>query len=479
MTYAVNPCPNPNYPGVPQLDLGPVFTCGTLTVPEDRSKPDGATITIPVAIAKAQSASPKPDPILYLAGGPGGSGIITAVQRVGDGWNRDRDVVFIDQRGTFHAKPRLSCPEIDEFAVEAISFAASSPDAPAKSAAATKACRDRLAGDGWNLASFDTEENSADIADLRVALGIDEWNVYGVSYGSDLALQLLRDHPEGIRSVIVESLVPPQINLIDAFWPSAAEGYRALFAACAAQPACQSTYPDLERELTQVVNDLAAAPRTVTVPNPAGGADVAVVIDGYAVANTVVIASLVPGSIAPVPAMIHDLVTGGGTKLAEAMLRGLPPTDVVGYGLTYGVFCGEQIAGTKPEQTKAAAEKALPDFPDGVLSLVPQSAHVFGDCAAWDVPEADGPVHEPATGDVPVLLLAGELDAITPPSSADLAASTLGHATVLRFPDAGHDVMIWSTPCAVDVLHAFLDADGGQFDHSCVEAIQTPPFETT
>jgi pimeloyl-ACP methyl ester carboxylesterase len=112
-----------------------------------------------------------------------------------------------------------------------------------KDLAAVRACHARLVGDGNDLASFDTSENASDIADLRTALGIREWNVYGVSYGNDLALQLLRDHPDGIRSLTVDSVVAPQINLIERFWPIAAEGLTALFDACAAEPTCARASP--------------------------------------------------------------------------------------------------------------------------------------------------------------------------------------------------------------------------------------------
>jgi TAP-like protein len=112
-TYAAAPCPSPNVPGVPQLELGPEFSCGYLTVPENRARPEGRQIRIPVARARSASAEPQPDPLLYLAGGPGGTGLATAVLRLQQGWTRDRDVLFVDQRGTLHADPLLSCPEID------------------------------------------------------------------------------------------------------------------------------------------------------------------------------------------------------------------------------------------------------------------------------------------------------------------------------------------------------------------------------
>jgi len=112
--YVESPCPSPNFPGVRRLELGATFTCGTLTVPEVRSDPDSRLITIQVAVAKAHAPVPKPDPIVYLAGGPGWSAMVPARERVFRGWNRNRDVVFVDQRGTYHAEPRLSCPEIDD-----------------------------------------------------------------------------------------------------------------------------------------------------------------------------------------------------------------------------------------------------------------------------------------------------------------------------------------------------------------------------
>jgi pimeloyl-ACP methyl ester carboxylesterase len=103
----------------------------------------------------------------------------------------------------------------------------------------------------------------------------------------------------------------------------------------------------------------------------------------------------------------------------------------------------------------------------------------MSDCQAWDVPKIAADVHAPTTSDVPVLLLAGELDAITPPSGAELAASDLSNSTLLRFPGAGHDVTIWSASCAVDVMYAFLEQPGGDFDQSCLASVRVPAFATS
>lgn len=204
------------------LDLGSDFDCGYLTVPQNREEPDGPTVRLAVARIGATAATPAPDPIVYLTGGPGGSALLSAVQRVENGWNSDREVIFFDQRGTWKSDPLLACPEVDAFMAEWVGLDTTDPATAKRSGEAVRACRDRITAEGWDPADFNTTQNAADLADLRTALGIDEWNLYGVSYGTDLALQTLRDHPEGIRSVVLDSVVPPQQVVFDTFWPSAA-----------------------------------------------------------------------------------------------------------------------------------------------------------------------------------------------------------------------------------------------------------------
>ena len=476
-SFAPAPCPNPIVAGVPRLDLGPEFECGYLTVPENRSKDNGRTIRIAVARAKASSPNPKPDPIVYLTGGPGGSGLAVAGPLVRAGWNADRDAIFLDQRGTLKSDPLLACPEVDAFLIDQLELSPMQPSTADRDAAATRACHDRLVAAGIDLAAFNTTENAADVADLRVALGIPEWNVYGVSYGTDLALQMVRDHPEGIRSLVLDSLVPPQLNLFEGFWPNAAAGYRALFAACAAQPACHGAFPNLEAEFVALVNELAAEPRTVPYTNPSTGQTVNTVFDGYTLANLVVVASLVRGAIAKVPALIHDLAVGDGTLAAAAYVATAPPPGLTGYGLTYGVFCSEQTPFTTLKRVVAKAQRVLPDFPESVLSLVPQIPRVFEDCANWSVPKADQHTRKPARVDIPVLLLEGSLDAVAPVNWAEAAQKTLPNSTLLVFPGAGHDVIAWQHVCAIAIMRNFLNQPD-EFDDSCLQTVEVPPFDT-
>lgn len=478
--YAPAACPAPILPGVPAL--GPEFSCGYLTVPENRARPGGRTIKIAVARLKAAAARPRPDPVVWLTGGPGGSGLLDAftVSRLSPAINTDRDVVFVDQRGTGRAEPLLSCPEIDAFTRRAVTMVATDPDTTRKGVEATRACRDRLARTGYDLSAYNTTENAADIADLRTALGVKEWNVYGVSYGSDLALQLLRDHPQGIRSMVLDSVVTPHLNLLEGLWPNAADQYQAMFAACAAQPACQAAYPGLRAEFTATVRRLNRRPLTVPVPGQAGAPPTTVVFDGYQLANMVVVAALPPWALTTVPAAVHALAAGDGLPAARTVLAGNSPPGFVGWGLFYGVVCREQAAFTDRRKVQAAGQAALPDFPDRVLSLPPQQefvARIFPDCAAWDVGRADRRVTAQTRSDVPALLMSGTFDGPAGTRWAAAAATGLSRSRVLVFPGLGHSVFDQSA-CARAILVGFFDQPSGGYDTSCVDTLTVPPFTT-
>lgn len=474
-SFAAAPCPTV-YPGAPQFDVKPGSECGYLTVPEDRSKPDGRTIRLLVVRMPSASPSPKSDPVVYLAGGPGAPPFFSSAPKE---WAFDRDVILLTQRGTMLADPHLTCAETDAFYAQDVSIGAQAPSASEMSSAAAGACRDRLTKDGWDLAAYDTAADAADVADLRVALGLQEYNLYGVSYGTNLALQVLRDHPEGVRSLILDSVLPPQVDLVESGWTSAASSYDAIFTACAAQAACVAAYPNVRQELTTLVNELSAHPRTVAYTDPNTGTRTDVVIDGFQLASGVVVAAAQNGGLAEVPKAIHDLAVGDGSLAAAILVQAPSPPNVISWGLQLGVACGEWMARTSGPRIKEVGKAALPDFPEAVVSLPAQIPFVPADCAAWKMPAASPSASQPTSSDVPVLMGAGTFDSATPPAYAAEAAKTLPNAVNLTFPGAGHGLASdpASKDCFTKVMASFLDRPVG-FDHSCVQTLQIPAFTT-
>lgn len=225
--------------------------CGFLVVPENRQADTGNELQLAFAIFYSFSDSPFADPIIYLEGGPGGSALTAPDLWFDSSFRDERDVILIDQRGTGFSLPSLNCPELDE-SEDTIEGALE--------------CQDRLLDEDIDLSAFNSRENAADIDDLRIALGYDEVNLYGVSYGTRLGLTVLRDHPEGLRSVVLDSVYPPNI---DTNYNVAIDTYNLMslmFADCAADSVCSSAFPDLENRFYEALDTLDMEPALVEDP---------------------------------------------------------------------------------------------------------------------------------------------------------------------------------------------------------------------
>jgi pimeloyl-ACP methyl ester carboxylesterase len=465
LSYEAAPCPRPNYPGVPEADLGPDYTCGYLTVPENRREPNGRTIKLLVARVKAVSDTPEPDPIIYLASGPGGAGTLSAPGVVAGGMNANRDVIFVNPRGTIHSDPFLSCPETDEFASQSMGLVYTAPSTAKVDADAVKSCRERLAHTGADFATYNSLENAADIADLRLALGLNEWNLYGVSYGTDVAQQILRGHPDGIRSVVLHSVVPTSKNLIDRWWEAPPSGLAAIAKACNDEPACAAAYPDLLAMFTTAVNALNQTPAKVSVRGPAGQ-PVAVTVDGFKLVSLIVTWTTDRARVADIPRMIFEAARG------DVVL----PSDqwgLLGSGLAFGAYRQEMANRTTPEQVLAEARKAMPRLPESVLRITPTGSYLFDECRAWGLGRSDRAARLPASSDLPTLILSGSFDSSTAPAWVDDIIDGFPNSVVLQFPGIGHGV-ISPSACAQSIMTAFLDNPGPDVDRSCIASIKLP-----
>ena len=183
-------------------------SCGYLLVLESHSRPTGRTIRLLVAKYPARSSEKRADPVVYLAGGPGDIAPLEVNGLIAADFIRDRDILVVSQRGTMFSEPALTCAPIDNVNRELLSLRFYSEATERAHLAATEACHRELAATGADLSAYNSTESAADFADLRKALGIAVSNVYGTSYGSYLAQTLIRDHPEGIRSVVLDSVLP-------------------------------------------------------------------------------------------------------------------------------------------------------------------------------------------------------------------------------------------------------------------------------
>lgn len=470
-SYQTTPCPQPNIVGFPDLDFPPAVRCGYLTVLENRAKPDGPRIRIFVMRAPAVSATPRRDPIVYLSGGPGGAGSFEVASMVKMGLNADREVIFVDQRGTHRAEPRLGCAGWERFVYDAISLPYAAESTTVAETAAIRECHDKLAAAGVDLAAYNSTENAADIADLRVALGIDTWNVYGVSYGSKLALIVLRDHLQGIRSVVLDSVSPPTNNIAENWWAAPASSFKAIFAGCAAQPACATAYPKLEEDFIAAVNRLDKTPVVVQVKD-ASGRPVTVNIDGFAFTYTLIMASE-HGDASGVARMITDIARGDPDSVAAAYLASRGPPDFIGLGgigLALTVFCAEHANLTSEAAALARAKVAFPGFPDRVLKVQPKQGRLFTACPVWNVGKAAPSVSAPVVSNAPVLIFEGAFDAATAPEWVDLITPNLQGAQFVTFPFTGHAVL-GKSKCALSIMSAFLDNPAKPANPTCAAQI--------
>ncbi|MFI6497950.1 alpha/beta fold hydrolase [Nonomuraea typhae] len=469
--FTPGPCPRTPEP----IEALATARCGVLEIPENRARPGGRTIRLAVAAIPAASAEPAPDPVVFMSGGPGGETFDDIPFLVSSGLNRDRDLIVMAQRGNLYDKPNLACPELDRFYARSAGLPSYAPQTRSLLLDAVQRCRNRLTAGGTDLSAYNSTQNAADFADLRTTLGIKQWNVYGHSYGGDLALTYMRLHPRGIRAVALDSVAPPQSVSLPFAWHSAREGLGNLYKACTAEPRCKSRYPDLERILNEQVRKLEARPLTLTARPPQGGDPVQVVLDGGALLN-VLVAKSIP--FADVPAAIDELGRGRPGRFARARAAvSVQAAGQTAHGLTQSVVCSEWVPGHPPSDVLKAGRDAFPAWPEAVQAQAPQLAFQDQICRIWNVPDRTVVQRVPTVQSVPTLFINGTFDMKTGAGWARRTARTLSRSTIVAVPGIGHWVVPQS-PCAQKVLASFLARPAAP-DTACVAGLTWEPFTIT
>ena len=463
--------------------LHPDFECAYLTVPADYDDPAAGELELAVAIFRQSHEGESGTPLVFLDGGPGGNTLKTIPFAFDQGLAalaEGRDLIVFDQRGVGYSNPALDCPEFTDLTFELLNRIIPDTEALDLSLSATQECRDRLAGEGIDLALFDSTANAADVDRLRAALGYEQWDLLGVSYGTRLAQTVMRDYPEGVRRVVLDSAHTIEHDLYANIPRTADRAFRALFDACATDPACNEHYPNLERKLADAFATLNESPASGIAVDLLTGEPYDSMMNGSDLANLLFTALYSTNLIPWLPEIISLAAKGNAEAAAWLLSVELTNIPFISTGMHYSVQCQDELPFTNPEEISRGVEDSplFSSFMDSESLYVIQN---FSICDIWDVPASNPIENEPVVSDIPTLVLAGEFDPITPPSSSRAVASNLTNATFVEFPGLGHGVYPVGD-CPPSIIAEFLSGADDP-DVSCVSDLGAPqwilPLELT
>ena len=422
--------------------------CGYLVVPENRARAESPLIRLHAAIFRNRSGVPTTDAVVHLAGGPGSSSLGVAGYMFGRGLDAildQRDFILFDQRGTGYSQPRLDCPERSSITGTLLERGLSAQGNDQIILDAFRRCRDRLIGEGRDLTAYHSAASAADLKDLRLMLGYDKLNLYAVSYGTRLALTMMRDFPQAVRSAVLDSVYPLQVNLYTALAPNADRAFSVFFNRCASDPTCNASYPDLRAVFYQLVDQLNANPVSLS----AGNSGQAVRLDGGLLIDVLFVGLYNPAVTASMPRMIYDVRQGDYDILRERLALYFDTSSAI--GMQMSVQCAEEFPFNAPEEAYVVAQGLQPQ----VAAFYPASVQpLFAVCREWTGIKPDPHENVAVSSDIPTLILAGDYDPITPPDWGRMAAQNVSRAYFHEFAGHGHWVTR-SSGCALSMALAF------------------------
>jgi pimeloyl-ACP methyl ester carboxylesterase len=434
--------------------------CGSLTVFEDRAARAGRTIALNIVVLPATGGTAEPDPIFYLAGGPGQAATSLATRTLIDPvLHERRDLVYVDQRGTGASNP-LECD------------LPGSPDDPQGyldevfQVAVMEKCRDRLAARA-DVRHYTTAEAADDLDDVRSALGYSRINLIGASYGTRAALTYMRRHPTSVRSAVLNGVAPPSLRNPLFHARDSQTALDALFDECAADAPCRGAFPRVRDEFQSLLALLDREPARVSLRAAADGAPAEGRLSRYAFADAIrMMMYRVEGS-RRVPLAIHQAYRGDFSMIVQRAVDQRRSNAQLAHGMLLSTTCQEDVVRIRDEDIPALTAQTFL----GPTRVVGQRQV----CSIWphDAVPAEGGA--PVASGAPVLLLSGTLDPVTPPRWAEEALKTLPNGRHLLVPGA-HGA---GGPCITRITRDFIVAGSVKdLETSCTAGIRLPPFVT-
>lgn len=446
--------------GLERCDLrGTLALCGQTEVWENRELESGRRIQLRYAVLRAYSASPAKDAVFFLAGGPGQSAMTLAhdLAPLLEGVRRERDIVFLDQRGTGESNP-LTCELADP----------GDPQEQFRTDFDEEKIKDCVARLDADPTQYTTAAAVADLEDVRSALGYDRVNLIGASYGTRLALAYARKHSAHLRSMVLDGVAPPELRLFLDFLP---DGQRALdqaFDYCERNADCSASYPSLRQDFTALMKRLEQAPLVAKVSHPETGEELEITLTAAAFAAAVrgMLYSAEVSQLLPV--VIEQVAQGKlDALLTQSMLVSHSVQSTMSLGLLLSVACAEDLP--------RVGDRELEEY--ATHSFLPASSvtEMRRACAVWPHRSAKAEDAAPVVSDVPTLLLSGELDPATPPRWGDVALQGLRQGLHVIVPGQGHGTL--SAGCVPKLVSRFVrDGSTRGLDTGCVDGLKRPHF---
>lgn len=398
--------------------------CGTLEVYENRKTKKGRMISLNILVLPATGAKREPDPFVHFSGGPGSaatedaSGIAPAFAKI----REHRDMLFVDQRGTGKSHP-LDCSFFNENDLQSyLGYFFPLED--------IRKCRPLLEANS-DLTLYTTDIAIDDMDEVRAALGYERMNLFGGSYGTRAALTYLKRYPKRVRTAALQGVAPPNQYMPSDFPLGNERALQGVLAECAADEACHAAFPNVNEETKSLLAQLIKGPVDVEVKRPNSNDRVKVKLSRDLAAEAIRYMLYNPVAASRVPLVIHSAAQGNFVPLTEAALgyrKFLVGTG--SNGMYLSVTCAEDLPGIKPGEGERMAENTfLGDY------RLRQQREA---CALWPRANIAADYDDPVRSDVPVLILTGEWDPVTPPSNGDATAKTLKNSLHIVVPHGAH-----------------------------------------
>jgi pimeloyl-ACP methyl ester carboxylesterase len=462
---AFKPCVIGGEQGLPTLEA----QCATYAVAEDPARPEARRIALNIAWLPATGrGGGTPDPVFFLAGGPGQAAtqVANQVDMALREVRKTRDVLLIDQRGTGKSNP-LDCRDAkgEELAFDP------APDAGEQELLAyVEQCLKSLEGRA-DPRMYTTAHAIADLDAVRAALGVDQVNVIGGSYGTRVAQQYAMAYPRHTRSIVLDGVAPNRLVVGGEFARRLQEALVRQDAQCARLPACKARFAsasgtDLLTRLNALKQRLKQAPVEVTYKDPASNEIRRDTLTSDTVVSLVHGVSYVPQLSSLLPLVVSEAEKGNHEPLmAIAHVWAGQMDNVMNRGMQWSVICTEDAPRYKPDP--ADADTVLgPDI----------ARQFFTACQKWPRTTAPAKAFAPFKSDLPTLLLSGELDPVTPPVYGEEVAKGLANARHLVLRGQGHGTMV--VGCTPKLISQFIEGlQPRALDAKCLDSLSyVPPF---